>query len=84
MEVTVPLFSPLEDSERNKRILAGNTGRKDRMPGYRVKRRDDGRTGVIVAAAGDGVSVATQYTVRWDDGETEPSVDPNLLDDAIE
>jgi hypothetical protein len=80
----VPLFSPLEDADRDKRILAGNAGRKDRKPGYRVRRRDDGRTGVIVAASGDGLSVATSYSVRWDDGETESFVSPNLLDDAIE
>ena len=80
----MPLFSPLEDADRDKRILAGNAGRKDRKPGYRVRRRDDGRTGVIVTAAGDGLSVSTSYTVRWDDGETESFVNPNLLDNAIE
>jgi hypothetical protein len=80
----MPLFTPQEDPERHRKILAGNAGRKDRMPGYRVKRRDDGRTGVIAAVGGDGLSTATYYTVRWDDGETEAFVDPNLLDDAIE
>lgn len=80
----MPLFTPQEDPDRHRKILAGNAGRKDRKPGYRVRRRDDGRTGVIVAALGDGLSASTQYTVRWDDGETESFVDPNLLEDAIE
>ena len=77
-------FSPLEESERSRRIIAGGTARRDRQPGYRVQRRDDGRTGVIVAVAGDGLSQPTSYTVRWDDGETEASVGPDLLDDAFE
>jgi hypothetical protein len=80
----LPLISPQEEFDRNRKILASNPGKKDRKPGYRVKRRDDGRTGVIVAAAGDGLSVSPHYTVRWDGGETEAFVDPNLLDDAIE
>jgi hypothetical protein len=77
-------FTPQEDSERSRRILSGISGRTDRKPGYRVKRRDDGRTGVIVAVGGDGLSVATTYTVRWDDGETEHQVAPQILDDAFE
>src|SRR5436309_3300496 len=83
-ERALPLISPQEEFDRNRKILASNPGRKDRKPGYRVKRRDDGRTGVIVSAAGDGLSVSPHYTVRWDGGETEAFVDPNLLDDAIE
>ena len=77
-------ISPQEEFDRNRRVLAGNTGNKDRKRGYRVKHRNDGRTGAIVAVEGDGLSVARRYTVRWDDGEIEEHVEPSLLDDAIE
>lgn len=77
-------ISPQEEFDRNRKILTGNTGKKDRKRGYRVKHRDDGRTGVIVAVEGDGLTVSPHYTVRWDDGGTEEHIEPNLLDDAIE
>ncbi|MGE5192632.1 MAG: hypothetical protein ACM3U2_09030 [Deltaproteobacteria bacterium] len=77
-------LTPQEDFERSRKILAGNPGRSDRKPGYRVQRRDDGRSGVIVAVGRDSLSGSTHYTVRWDDGETEVLVAPNVLDDAFE
>jgi len=80
----MPLFTPQEDADPSRKILGGRTGRTDRRPGYRVKHRDDGRTGVIVAVGGDPLSMTTHYTVRWDDGQTETLVPPNLLDDAFE
>ncbi len=80
----MPQLTPQEDSDHNRRILGGDRGRSDRKPGYRVKRREDGRTGVIVAVGGDPQSGATQYSVRWDDGEMESAVPPNHLDDAFE
>jgi hypothetical protein len=77
-------LTPQEDFERSRKILTGHPGRIDRKPGYRVKRREDGRTGVIVAVGGDGPAALPHYTVRWDDGETEEHVAPQLLDDAFE
>ena len=80
----MPQFTPQDDADPSRKILGGKTGRTDRKPGYRVKHRDDGRTGVIVTVGGGGLSQATHYTVRWDDGQTEPFVPPNQLDDAFE
>jgi hypothetical protein len=77
-------LTPQEDFERSRKILAGTPDRSDRKPGYRVKRRGDGRTGVIVSVGGDPLSGSTHYTVRWDDGETDVLVAPNVLDDAFE
>jgi hypothetical protein len=76
-------LTPQEEFERSRKILSGNPGRKDRQPGYRVKHREDGRTGVIVAVGG-GLAVVPHYTVRWDDGETQDHVEPQLLDDAFD
>jgi hypothetical protein len=83
-ETIMPQLTPQEDSDRNRRILAGDPGRSDRKPGYRVKHRTDGRTGVIVGVVRDPLSGATAYTVRWDDGETVANVPANQLDDAFE
>ncbi len=80
----MPQLTPQEEFERRRKILAGNPGRTDRKPGYRVKHREDGRTGVIVAVGGDPFSGSAHYTVRWDDGQTESPVPANLLDDAFE
>jgi hypothetical protein len=77
-------LTPQEEFERSRKILTGNPGWKDRKPGYRVKHRDDGRTGVIVAVGGDRLAVLQDYTVRWDDGETQDHVEPQLLDDAFD
>ena len=79
----MPQLTPQEEFERRRKILADDPGRSDRKPGYRVQRRDDGRTGVIVAVGSDSPSAATHYTVRWDDGQIETNVPPNLLDDAF-
>jgi hypothetical protein len=78
----MPQLTPEEEFERNRKILPGDPGRSDRKPGYRVQRRDDGRTGVIVAVGSDGAG-STHYTVRWDDGETELIIPSNQLDDAF-
>ena len=78
----MPQLTPEEEFERSPRILGRDAGRSDRRPGYRVQRRDDGRTGVIVATGSEAAG-STHYTVRWDDGETETNVPPNQLDDAF-
>jgi len=80
----MPQLTPQEDSERSRRILSGNPGRRDRKPGYRVKHREDGRTGVITAVGADGLGGLPHYTVRWDDGETQNHVEPQLLDDVFD
>jgi hypothetical protein len=80
----MPQLTPQEDADPSRKILGGNTGRTDRRPGYRVQYRNDGRTGVIVAVGGSPLSATTNYTVRWDDGQIEPNIAPNLLDDAFE
>jgi hypothetical protein len=77
-------LTPQEEFEHSQKILTGNPGRRDRKPGYRVKHREDGRTGVIVAVGEDGRAVLPHYTVRWDDGETQDHVAPQLLDDAFD
>jgi hypothetical protein len=79
----MPQLTPQEDADPSRKILGGKKGRTDRRPGYRVQHRDDGRTGAIVAVGGDPLSATTNYTVRWDDGQIETQVSPDVLDDVF-